>query len=410
MAEEELIEYIDDDEEDNSEELSQAQAELIERCKATGVEYEERETYEGEKFLTVGIPNGREKRWVPLFRLENYQRLLSTPFERYVFLGDYISIASYEDSSIEAMVRSVAPMGTSMVMRRMFGSQSVDFDNDENDKAFIELRPDGDDAEVTLGLGPATETMLSLSRGPFSRPGRLCLQVKGIQIDQHNKALSILEKLSNSLFFQIDMAFGVPLTLFKERRPTRGVRRTRREEDLNALQYPATEYDEAPMSLYWYARSAISMPLLQFLAFYQVIEFYFFSYSQEEARRKIRGILKDPTFRLDRDSDIARLLSSVNVKGRGFGDERSQLRATLNSCLTPEELRAFLTENEARKEFFTNKQKGLTNHKLALNNVEADLRNDVADLIYDIRCKIVHTKGDSNTKKENPNKERAKKR
>ncbi len=36
----------------------------------------------------------------------------------------------------------------------------------------------------------------------------------------------------------------------------------------------------------------------------------------------------------------------------------------------------------------------MTNHKLALGNQNADFRNDVADLIYDIRCKIVHTKGE----------------
>jgi len=41
------------------------------------------------------------------------------------------------------------------------------------------------------------------------------------------------------------------------------------------------------------------------------------------------------------------------------------------------------------------KQKGLTDHKLPLNNSNADLRVLVADLIYDIRCKIVHTKGES---------------
>jgi len=137
------------------------------------------------------------------------------------------------------------------------------------------------------------------------------------------------------------------------------------------------------------------MPLLQFLAYYQVIEFYFFSYSQEEARRKVRNILKDPTFRTDRDTDIAKVLGAVNVKGRGYGDERSQLRATLQACIDSNSLREFLSENDDRKEFFSNKQKGLANHKVPINNPEADLRHDVADLIYEIRCRIVHTKGDN---------------
>ena len=135
------------------------------------------------------------------------------------------------------------------------------------------------------------------------------------------------------------------------------------------------------------------MPLLQYLAYYQTIEFYFPSYAEAEARREIRMILKDPTFRPDRDADMGRLLSSMRITPGFYGDERTQLRATLNACLSAEELRSFLEADDARKKFFSSKVKGLTDHKITLNNPGADLRNDVADRIYDIRCKIVHTKG-----------------
>src|SRR5690349_6512804 len=107
------------------------------------------------------------------------------------------------------------------------------------------------------------------------------------------------------------------------------------------LQYPKTEFDDEPLSLYWYARSAFGIPLLQFLAFYQVVEFYFPIYSQAEARRRARAILKEPTFRPDRDADVGRLLSSLHLSRAGtYGDERSQLRATLNECVQPDALRS----------------------------------------------------------------------
>lgn len=105
--------------------------------------------------------------------------------------------------------------------------------------------------------------------------------------------------------------------------------------------------------------------------------------------------MKDPTFRNDRDADIGRVLSIVAGSGRGFGDEKSQLRATLNACLDPTALREFLNEEAERADFFSAKQKGLTDHKIPLGAKDADLRIPVADLIYDIRCKIVHTKGES---------------
>lgn len=105
--------------------------------------------------------------------------------------------------------------------------------------------------------------------------------------------------------------------------------------------------------------------------------------------------MKDPSFRADRDTDIARVLSAVRSRsGTGFGDERSQLRATLRECIDPDHLRQFLTSSEDRQEFLSAKTKGLTDHKIPIANVNADLRDDVADRIYDIRCRIVHTKGE----------------
>jgi hypothetical protein len=62
----------------------------------------------------------------------------------------------------------------------------------------------------------------------------------------------------------------MPVGLVRQRSP-RVIRRSRRKPDLTSdFQYPRIEFDEAPISLYWYARSAAGMPLLQFLAFYQL--------------------------------------------------------------------------------------------------------------------------------------------
>ena len=136
------------------------------------------------------------------------------------------------------------------------------------------------------------------------------------------------------------------------------------------------------------------MPLLQFLAFYQVIEFYFPTYSRAEATRKLKSILKDPTFRGDRDADIAKLLSSIQVTRSGaYGDERSQLRATLLECTDSDGLREFLESDPTRRDFYMAKGKG-SYHKIPLTSQTADLRGDIAERMYDIRCKIVHTKND----------------
>ena len=246
-----------------------------------------------------------------------------------------------------------------------------------------------------IELSLASKLFSRLVRGPPLR--RITLKLAGMSAKTHDSALELLKKMSGSVFFQLDMLSGIPLALERERRRILGGARTRRPvSGVGDLQYPRTQYDNAPLSLYWYGRSAEGMPLLQYLAFYQAIEFYFPIYSQSEAQRKLKAILKDPTFQSDRDADIARLLSAIYVSRTGaFGDERSQLRATLMECCDHEELRSFLEGDPSRKEFFASKSRSRLYHVIQLANPSADIRNDVAERVYEIRCKIVHTKIDS---------------
>jgi len=165
--------------------------------------------------------------------------------------------------------------------------------------------------------------------------------------------------------------------------------------NLNAIpsiEYPKYEYDSGPISLYWYARSAVNMPLLQFLAFYQTIEFYYPVYFRSEFNRKIRAILKDPSFKIERDSDISKITSIVGSKSGGT--EREQLKATLHECVEPSDLQAYVEENKSRFEFFSSKQKGITSCTLNFKNRNIDIISQVADRIYDIRCKVVHVKSE----------------
>src|ERR1700733_5421459 len=139
------------------------------------------------------------------------------------------------------------------------------------------------------------------------------------------------------------------------------------------------------------------MPLLQFLAFYQTIEYYFPVYSRNEAIKRVRAFLKDPSFNVHDDSDVSRLLSSLDPgRSGGLGDERAQLRATILQCVEAGALREFLESDEGLAKFYKTQAewKTISDKKIVIGNADADFRNDVADRIYDIRCKIVHAKGD----------------
>ena len=147
------------------------------------------------------------------------------------------------------------------------------------------------------------------------------------------------------------------------------------------------------MELYWYARSASGMPLLQFLAYYQILEFYFDKYSQAEIRRRLHSIIRDPQFNPHDERDITRVLAaSEGAGGRGrFRDERSQLKATVRACADADLLRSFAFRKR-NKEFFERGSEGLTQKIIKESMADNDLLDGIADRIYDIRCKIVHTK------------------
>lgn len=356
------------------------------RCSAANIEIRQT-TYndDGETivYTSIALPSGRETRWIGTSgnRLEN---ILSIDFEKVVFLKGYEAICCYERGFIEASIRSGSGP-VPLIMRNLVG-RATDI---EGQQEYVLSPPEGLENRPTYRIGPPSQEFAALVQNPV-RLTRPTLRLEGITISTHDQAVDLLQKYANSFLFQIDLLFGTSVMLERER--LRRFRPIRRRGEVAQVEYPSAEYDEAPLSLYWYARSARGMPLLQFLAFYQCIEFYFPTFSKAEARRKIALLLKDPTFRADRDSDVARLLSAISIsRSGGIGDERTQLRASINECLNPEELREFFNADEDRVAYFGGKQKSGV-HKIPIANETADLRNDVADRLYNIRCRIVHTK------------------
>lgn len=376
--------------------FAQLVVELEKRCKDSRLPIQQDVDKRGDNYVRVELPNGREKRALIFSRSERLKCFLSTSFEKYVFLGDYIAVASYEDQYIEAIleVRSTGPIGS---VESVFRNFEVEDSNDTNQPIKIEDQEFAPGCEILIGKCSddiyilTSNARRSIMRQRLNRH-HWSIQIKGVKISTHDGAVSLLERLTNSLFFQIDLDRNRALCLKRERRPFRRLSFRGHETTQFELQFPRTEFDDSPITLYWYARSARGMPLLQFLAYYQCVEFYYPIYSQSEACRRVKNILKDPKFRIDRDTDLTKVVSAISRSTHGFSDERSMLRATIRECISDTDMREYLISTEERRDFFSAKTKGLTDHKIPIGNVNADLRDDVSDRIYDLRCKIVHTK------------------
>lgn len=359
--------------------------ELIkERCKKANIEFSEEKDPDGDKFGIVFLQSGRSKRRINIFWEEKADRLLSIDFENQRFLSGYEAIYCYKDRTIEAGIRSTS-LAPSSVIRRLANNK----DFVESESQIIKLEPNEPSNEkpiIEIGLSSNKFNILSGVRG-----SRFSIKMRNIRASQHDAALSELRSYSSSLFFQIDGLIGSTFILERERQRQR-LPLPRKKQGIEVI-YPNSRYNEDAMSLFMYAKSARDMPLLQFLGFYQSIEFYFPRYSQNEARRRVGSIVKNPTFRFHNDDDLDQLISAIRIsKANGLGSERSQLRAVLNECLAAEEVRSFFEESSDRVKYFASKSSGY--HNIPVSNKQTDLRNDVADRIYDIRCKIVHTKNE----------------
>jgi hypothetical protein len=389
-----LPEKYEAESQSSSELIADAKKTLAERCKTAGLALEQVSIQNEPQKLRIAMKCGRDTRKLTLWSDESIVALLSIPFENFVFLAGFAAICSYRDGTIEAGVRPLgtAFLPTAYMYRRLFGMDPRQIDADEYDRKIVIEAPEDDCPNIEISYASDAYVGLTRSRGRHS----VTLKLSGCNVKTHDSALALLNKVAGAVFFQVDLLVGFPLSLERERWRSGGRGQRKDSNQIANLQYPKTEFQSAPLSLYWYARSAAGMPLLQYLAFYQVIEFYFPIYSQSEAHRKLKSVLKDPTFRGDRDTDVARLLASIKVSRSGsFGDERSQLRATLTECLELDDLRGFFENDSDRREFFLTKSKTQPYHRIPLANATADLRDDVASRIYDIRCKIVHTKTDS---------------
>ena len=336
------------------------------------------------QLVNLEFRNGRDTRTVAIFSEENAEALLHYPLDEVVFLGGYSAVCSYKEAWIEAAVRAHGVAPRSFIARRsLFGTTATR----SQQQGEVEIRETPDVGGLTLRL---TETPGVLSALEMDMP--LYLRIEGIGITEHDKALNLLEDLSNSLFMQIDFRFDSPLSLVRSRQPRRGARSRGRLDQDNQLTYPRHSYERTPSSLYWYARSATSMPLLQFLAFYQCIEFFFPQFSRQETIAKIKNVLKDPAFNWTNDSDINTILN-VTLEGRrgSLLDERKQLRATLEHCVDGRALHDFLNQTEERTRYFGSDYKKISEKRISLSK-EDDVVEQTAERMYDIRCKVVHTK------------------
>jgi hypothetical protein len=334
-------------------------------------------------------------------------RLLDEPFEEYMWVEGFEAVWSPSQKVVECSVReSVLPPSwlprpkREEVLDKL--GVNVDAKTDPDPQRRVEF---GSEAGLSVSIGPCSNTHGIFNFPEFGEhdvenigPYRaVTLRIEGAEMATENDAIELLNRVADSVFFQLDLSMELPLALVRDwylNGHGRSHKKSKPTDSFSPIRY---EYDRQPMSLYWYAKAAAEMPLLQYLAYYQVLEFYFPTYSEFEAQKILRNVLKDPTFDPMRDSDVARLLGALRGSsgGRSNWREVDQLEATIRHCVNADDLRNFLiSESEYRYKFYTSdRAKKIVRDRLPVREKSDDHRGAVAKRVYAIRNRIVHTKG-----------------
>lgn len=364
-------------------------------CDEHHIDYIESE--EARRGLNIKIPKGRFFSSLKINNEMASKILDSAPdFYNYKFVDGYEALWSSKNQTLECEIET--PFGR-QPLQRIFGQN---YEADVNG-AFI-IPPHKEGLRIEISTPSNVFALFTFLRDPFFRPVRyievikestLTIKISGLDISRHEQALDLVEKICSAICFQINYKTELPVMLSyekKERVPRRR-RSSLQEFEPTPIQYT---YDKEALSLYWYAESAFGMPMLNYLALYQVVEFYYPVYSKVAAQKKIRNVLKDPKFNANNDKDLARVMNIIkyNASSGAFGNEISQLKATILECVDIEGLRAWLSAEKNREDHFRSNNAKKLSEFIINTAVEDDaLLDQVVQRFYNIRCRIVHTKG-----------------
>jgi hypothetical protein len=369
--------------------------------------------------FALAIPNGRYTRWNHI-DYQTAEKIKLNGIPPALALGDYIAVLYKDTGEIEAAVRSlIDPPTTANTLTSWFGKlPGFLIDGIEqvipNEMEAFHRRIAAAKWMFPLHADSRQKWSVEISRSsPRFIPFRafainrdVTLKVKGATVaHHHDQAVELLEEVSRAVLFEIDLRYGLALSLSplfyidRARRTTADGKQEprqhrRREVSKDKPSLPKNGYPAKPLALYWYARSASNMPLLQYLAYYQVLEYHFTSYYRRETLDRLRHELLDPRFSPQNDTHLNRLVNIATSDGKGFGTERDQLRATVRACIPASSLEEYLDDPD-RRDFFTGRQPINSLPRLDFSPKGADLRDQTSDRIYEIRCRIVHTKSES---------------
>ena len=221
----------------------------------------------------------------------------------------------------------------------------------------------------------------------------LTVRVHNLSESHILNAVKRSSRIIENCLFQLSYLKDITLWLMEEW-PYRRMYRAgvfRFGDRLRTQRFPLSEinFDSDIIRLYQFGMST-NIPELQFLAFYQVLEYFFVSISNEKLYEKLSTRIKDPRFSLS-NSNLDRLVQEV-IKQRHETDETEMLKNVLNKFVDEKGLIEFIEAYEKHLgENIYSKRHNVFGVSIEVRLQEGHVIGNVAKHIKEIRNALVHS-------------------
>lgn len=157
----------------------------------------------------------------------------------------------------------------------------------------------------------------------------------------------------------------------------------------NQLPIPAANFNTDIIRFYQLGMSS-DVPVLQFLAFYQVLEYFFITISEEQLYNKLTRRLNDPKFETT-SRYLDRLIQDVHNHNRST-DETEMLKRVLYKFVDETELIEFIQayEHYLGDKLYT-KRRNLFGEEVEVKLTQGHVMGNVAKTVKAVRNALVHS-------------------
>jgi len=230
-----------------------------------------------------------------------------------------------------------------------------------------------------------------------SFPSRYTLRIQS----ESEKDIKEFEDLADSFIFNVSYNLGVAIVRVKLLDEYFSIKRSHKMErnDIEEIEPPRRTYIPGLVQRYQMGL-ATDNPMLQFISFYQILEYFFESIYEEELIKQIRDKITSPGFSYKKDTSLKELIKTVKKTMLPRGEtvtysEKEALSLTLKKYINVETLKEELNKDDKTLiDYYKNNEvpfsKGDT---IDWDNQNTDsILKNITNRIYKNRNSIVHGK------------------